>query len=101
MSSYMYRERDREDDWDEPRSGVSVKRYVIPPEDRERDRERDFLFRREDSGPSERELVIRRTTEREEPIMVQRYERGTDYDRSERDYYERKYNLRQSCLASW
>ncbi|KAL3489030.1 hypothetical protein BJX62DRAFT_226901 [Aspergillus germanicus] len=90
MSSYIYREREREDDWDEPRSsGVSVKRYVIPPEDRERERERDFLFRREDSGPSDRELVIRRTTEREEPIMVQRYERETDYDRSDRDYYER------------
>ncbi|KAJ0417072.1 hypothetical protein BJY00DRAFT_325794 [Aspergillus carlsbadensis] len=89
MSSYLYRERDREDGWDEPRSsGVSVKRYVIPPEDRERERERDFLFRREDSGPSDRELVIRRTTEREEPIMVQRYERETDYDRSERDYHE-------------
>ncbi|KAL3466305.1 hypothetical protein BJX64DRAFT_284572 [Aspergillus heterothallicus] len=92
MSSYIYRERDREDDWDEPRSsGVSVKRYVIPPEDRER--ERDYLFRREDSGPSERELVIRRTTEREEPIMIQRYERETDYDRSDRDYYERKYTV--------
>ncbi|KAL2872298.1 DUF3824 domain-containing protein [Aspergillus lucknowensis] len=75
-SSYLYRERDREDDWDEPRSGVSVKRYVIPPEDRD-----------------ERELVIRRTTEREEPIMVQRYERETDYDRSERDYYEREYTV--------
>ncbi|CBF70694.1 uncharacterized protein ANIA_10751 [Aspergillus nidulans FGSC A4] len=84
MSSYVYRERDREDDWDERRSGVSVKRYVIPPEDRERDRDRDLFFR-EDSGPGERELVIRRTTEREEPVMVQRYERDTDYDR---DYYE-------------
>ncbi|KAL4768978.1 hypothetical protein BDW60DRAFT_225415 [Aspergillus nidulans var. acristatus] len=84
MSSYIYRERDREDDWDERRSGVSVKRYVIPPEDRERDRERDLFFR-EDSGPGERELVIRRTTEREEPVMVQRYERDTNYDR---DYYE-------------
>ncbi|KAL4735724.1 hypothetical protein BDV11DRAFT_208230 [Aspergillus similis] len=84
MSSYIYRERDREDDWDERRSGVSVKRYVIPPEDRERDRERDLFFR-EDSGPGERELVIRRTTEREEPVMVQRYERDIEYDR---DYYE-------------
>ncbi|KAL5336174.1 hypothetical protein BJX70DRAFT_400828 [Aspergillus crustosus] len=91
MSSYLYRERDREDDWDEPRSGVSVKRYVIPPEDRDREREREYLFRREESGPSERELVIRRTTEREEPIMVQRYERESEYDRSDRDYYEREY----------
>ncbi|KAL4751655.1 hypothetical protein BDW72DRAFT_173087 [Aspergillus terricola var. indicus] len=89
MSSYIYRERDREDDWDERRSGVSVKRYVIPPEDRERDRERDLFFR-EDSGPGERELVIRRTTEREEPVMVQRYERDTEYDR---DYYEREFTV--------
>lgn len=29
--SYTYRDRDR--DWDEPRSSVSVKRYVIPPEE--------------------------------------------------------------------
>ncbi|KAL4916938.1 hypothetical protein BDW62DRAFT_211607 [Aspergillus aurantiobrunneus] len=86
MSSYLYRERDREDDWNEPRSSVSVKRYVIPPEDRDHDR--DYLFRREDPGPSERELVIRRKTDREEPVMVQRYERDTEYDRSERDYYE-------------
>lgn len=96
MSSYLYRDRDREDDWDEPRSGgVSVKRYVIPPEDRrdrERDRERDYLFR-EDSGPGERDLVIRRRTDREDPVMVQRYERDADYDRSERDYYEREYTV--------
>ncbi|KAL3469070.1 hypothetical protein BJX99DRAFT_265549 [Aspergillus californicus] len=87
--SYLYREREREEDWDEP---VSVKRYVIPPEDRDRDRDRDrdYLFRREDSGPSERELVIRRHTEREEPVMIQRYERDTDYDR---DYYEREYTV--------
>lgn len=93
MSSYLY--RDREDDWDEPRSAVSVKRYVIPPEDRrdrDRDRDRDYLFR-EDSGPSERELVIRRRTDREDPVMVQRYERDADYDRSERDYYEREYTV--------
>ncbi|RDW90839.1 DUF3824 domain-containing protein [Aspergillus mulundensis] len=89
MSSNIYRERDREDDWDERRSGVSIKRYVIPTEERERERD---LFFREESGPGERdrELVIRRTTEREEPIMVQRYERDTDYDR---DYYERELSV--------
>ena len=37
--SYTYRDRDR--DWDEPRSSVSVKRYVIPPEDG-----RDAVIRR-------------------------------------------------------
>lgn len=89
MSSY-YRDRDRDDDWDEPRSAVSVKRYVIPSEDRER--ERDYLFHR-DSYPSERELAIRRRPEREDPIMVQRYERDPDYDRFDRDYYEREFTV--------
>ncbi|RAH50114.1 uncharacterized protein BO95DRAFT_470649 [Aspergillus brunneoviolaceus CBS 621.78] len=89
--SYVYRERDRERDWDEPRSTVSIKRYVIPSEE-ERERERDFFYRHEDQA--DRELVIRRTHEREEPVMIQRYEREVDYDsrpldyRSERDYYE-------------
>ncbi|RAL15072.1 DUF3824 domain-containing protein [Aspergillus homomorphus CBS 101889] len=90
--SYVYRERDRERDWDEPRSTVSIKRYVIPSEE---ERERDFFYRHEE--PADRELVIRRTHEREDPVMVQRYEREIDYDsrpldyRSERDYYEREY----------
>ncbi|PWY93307.1 hypothetical protein BO94DRAFT_460694 [Aspergillus sclerotioniger CBS 115572] len=93
MSTYIYRERDRERDWDEPRSSsVSIKRYVIPSED---DRERDFFYRRDD--PGDRELVIRRSVDREDPVMVQRYERDIDYDsrsydyRSERDLYEREY----------
>ncbi|PYH46078.1 DUF3824 domain-containing protein [Aspergillus saccharolyticus JOP 1030-1] len=87
--SYVYRERDRERDWEESRSAVSIKRYVIPSEE---ERERDFFYRHED--PSDRELVVRRTLEREEPVMVQRYEREVDFDsrpldyRSERDYYE-------------
>ncbi|PYH95733.1 hypothetical protein BO71DRAFT_440034 [Aspergillus ellipticus CBS 707.79] len=89
MSTYIYRERDRERDWDEPRSAVSIKRYVIPSED---DHDRDFYPRRDD--PADRELVIRRTVDREEPVMVQRFERDIDYEsrpydyRSERDYYE-------------
>ncbi|RAK95196.1 DUF3824 domain-containing protein [Aspergillus ibericus CBS 121593] len=93
MSTYIYRERDRERDWDEPRSStVSIKRYVIPSEE---DRERDFYYRRDD--PGDRELVIRRSVDRDEPVMVQRYERDVDYDsrsfdyRSERDIYEREY----------
>ncbi|KAH2208494.1 hypothetical protein KXW59_008505 [Aspergillus fumigatus] len=92
MSSYIYRERERDREWDEPRSSsVSIKRYVIPSEE---DRERDIVYRREDPVTGDRELVIRRSTEREEPVMVQRYEREVDYDtrpydyRSERDYYD-------------
>lgn len=75
---------------------MTIKRYVIPPEDDRR--ERDYLYRREDPIPGDRELVIRRPAERDDPVMVQRYERDVDYDprggydyRSERDYYERKY----------
>ncbi|KAI2909291.1 hypothetical protein CBS147343_8442 [Aspergillus niger] len=90
MSTYIYKERDREREWDEPRSStVSIKRYVIPSED---ERERDFFYRRED--PGDREVVIRRSVDRDEPLTVQRYEREVDYDsrpydyRSERDYYE-------------
>ncbi|KAL3247126.1 hypothetical protein ABHI18_012520 [Aspergillus niger] len=93
MSTYIYKERDREREWDEPRSStVSIKRYVIPSED---ERERDFFYRRED--PGDREVVIRRSVDRDEPLTVQRYEREVDYDsrpydyRSERDYYEREY----------
>ncbi|THC92365.1 hypothetical protein EYZ11_008181 [Aspergillus tanneri] len=93
--SYIYRERERDRDWDESRSSpVTIKRYVIPPED-DRGRERDVLYRREDLVSGDRELVVRRSTDREDPIMVQRYEREVDYDsrggydyRSERDYYE-------------
>ncbi|TPR05943.1 Sugar (and other) transporter family protein [Aspergillus niger] len=93
MSTYIYKERDREREWDEPHSStVSIKRYVIPSED---ERERDFFYRRED--PGDREVVIRRSVDRDEPLTVQRYEREVDYDsrpydyRSERDYYEREY----------
>jgi hypothetical protein len=83
--SYTYRERD----WDEVRP-VAIKRYVIPPED---DR-RDFMSRREDPYVGERELVIRRKTDRDEPMTISRYEREIDYEppaRYERDYYEREY----------
>ncbi|OJJ30758.1 hypothetical protein ASPWEDRAFT_118432 [Aspergillus wentii DTO 134E9] len=87
--SYIYRERDRERDWDEPRSSVSIKRYVIPPED---ERERDYLVRREDPYTGDRELMVRRSTDHhDDPVLVRRYERDVDYEpryRSERDYYE-------------
>ncbi|EKV05038.1 hypothetical protein PDIG_38660 [Penicillium digitatum PHI26] len=85
--SYTYRERER--DWDEIRP-VSIKRYVISPED---DR-RDFMSRHDDSFDSERELVIRRKSDREEPVTVSRYEREVEYEpptRYERDYYDREY----------
>ncbi|PYI08950.1 hypothetical protein BO78DRAFT_416251 [Aspergillus sclerotiicarbonarius CBS 121057] len=102
MSTYIYRERDRERDWDEPRSStVSIKRYVIPSED---DREREFYSRRDD--PADRELVVRRALDREEPVMVQRYERDVDYDsrsydyRSERDFYEREYYAPE-CIRTY
>ncbi|KAE8145472.1 hypothetical protein BDV25DRAFT_164594 [Aspergillus avenaceus] len=78
--SYIYRERERDRDWDEPRSPITIKRYVVSPEE---ERERDVLIRREEP---DRELVIRRS---EDPVMLERYERDVDYDyRSERDYYE-------------
>ncbi|KAJ5788164.1 hypothetical protein N7457_003154 [Penicillium paradoxum] len=82
--SYTYRDRER--DWDDGRS-VSIKRYVIPADD---DR-RDFMSRHEDPYSGERELVIRRKTDREEPVSITRYEREVDYEppvRYERDYYE-------------
>ncbi|OQE42121.1 hypothetical protein PENCOP_c004G06414 [Penicillium coprophilum] len=84
--SYTYRDRER--DWDETRP-VSIKRYVIPAED---DR-RDFMSRHDDSFGGEREVVIRRKTDREEPVTVSRYEREVEYEpsRYERDYYEREY----------
>ncbi|KAJ5824485.1 hypothetical protein N7447_006825 [Penicillium robsamsonii] len=84
--SYTYRDRER--DWDETRP-VSIKRYVIPPED---DR-RDFMSRHDDSFGGEREVVIRRKTDREEPLTVSRYEREVEYEppRYERDYYDCEY----------
>ncbi|PKX98633.1 DUF3824 domain-containing protein [Aspergillus novofumigatus IBT 16806] len=103
MSSYIYRERERDREWDEPRSStVSIKRYVIPSEE---DREREIVYRREDPVTGDRELVIRRSTEREEPVMVQRYEREIDYDtrpydyRSERDYYDGEYQWRGPLIV--
>lgn len=78
--SHTYRERDRE--WDdysrpsEPRS-YTVKRYVIPPED-DREREREVIYRRDDSSIGDRELVIRR--------KVERGDGDYEYRRSERDY---------------
>lgn len=94
MSSYIYRDRERERDWDEPRSSVSIKRYIVPSED---SRDRDYRYRHE---YPDRELVVRRSADRDDrPMMMQRYERDFDYDprgydrgyRSERDYYEREY----------
>ncbi|KAJ6134389.1 hypothetical protein N7523_000711 [Penicillium sp. IBT 18751x] len=84
--SYIYRERERED-YDRP---VTIKRYVVPSDDREERRE--FSMSRDDFG-ADRELVIRRKTEREEPLTISRYEREIDYEprRFERDYYEREY----------
>ncbi|GAB1218366.1 hypothetical protein ATERTT37_007620 [Aspergillus terreus] len=82
----------RERDWDEPRSPVTIKRYVVSSdEDRDRDRDRDFFYRREDPYTGERELVIRRSTDRDDSAMLSRYDREIDY-RSERDYYEREYS---------
>ncbi|KUM58969.1 hypothetical protein ACN42_g8170 [Penicillium freii] len=89
--SYTYRDRER--DWDETRP-VSIKRYVISPEDDRRDDRRDFMSRHDDSFGGERELVIRRKTDREEPLTVSRYEREVEYEpptRYERDYYDREY----------
>ncbi|KAJ5860549.1 uncharacterized protein N7529_007859 [Penicillium soppii] len=88
--SYSYRDYERESDvWDERRP-VSIKRYVIPPED---DR-RDFMSRHEDSYGGERELVIRRKTERHEPLTISRYEREVDYEPYESEYL-RPHNNRQ------
>lgn len=93
MSSYIYRDRERDRDWDEPRSSVSIKRYIVPSED---SRDRDY-YRHE---YPDRELTLRRNTDRDDrPMMMQRYEREVDYDsrrydrdyRPERDYYEREY----------
>lgn len=73
--SYTYRDRDR--DWDEPRSSGSIKRYVIPPED-------------------ERDVVVRRPADWDDshPGTVSRYERDLDYDSRhyDRDPYEREYS---------
>ena len=72
--SYTYRDRDR--DWDEPRSSASVKRYVIPPED-------------------ERNLVVRRPADWDNHSgSVSRYERDLDYDsrHHDRGSYEREYS---------
>ncbi|KAJ5964706.1 uncharacterized protein N7479_004582 [Penicillium vulpinum] len=84
--SYTYRDRER--DWDETRP-VSIKRYVIPAEDERR----DFMSRHDDSFGGERELVIRRKTDRDEPVTVSRYEREVEYEptRYEREYYDREY----------
>lgn len=87
--SYVYRERERERDYDD--RNVTIKRYVIPSDERE-DR-REFMMSRDDSY-GDHELVIRRKTEREEPVSIQRYERDIEYEppvrRYEREYYERE-----------
>lgn len=89
--SYSYRERDRFEE-DRP---VTIKRYVISSDDREERRE--FMSREDSIG--DRELVIRRKTEREEPLSISRYERDVEYDppvrRFEREY-EREYYERES-----
>ncbi|KAJ5668905.1 hypothetical protein N7462_009975 [Penicillium macrosclerotiorum] len=93
--SYIYRERERYED-DRP---VSIKRYVIPSDERE-DR-REFSMSRDDYG--DRELVIRRKTEREEPLTISRYEREVDYDPPARRFdreYERDYYDHRSSFAS-
>ncbi|KAF7719479.1 Uncharacterized protein PECH_005235 [Penicillium ucsense] len=91
--SYSYRERDRYED-DRP---ITIKRYVIPSE--ERDERREFKFDRDD-GFGERELVIRRKVEREQPLTVARYERDVEYDppvrRVEREYERDYYYERES-----
>lgn len=88
--SYSYRERDRYDE-DRP---VTIKRYVIGADEREERRE--FKMSHDDIG--DRELVIRRKTDRDEPLSISRYEREVEYDpparrferEYERDYYERE-----------
>lgn len=89
--SYSYRERDRYED-DRP---ITIKRYVIPSE--ERDDRREFKFNRDEGY--DRELVIRRKFEREQPLTIARYERDVEYDppvrRVEREY-EREYYERES-----
>lgn len=86
--SYVYRERERDRDFDD--RNVTIKRYVIPSEDR--DDRREFAMSRDDYG--DREMVVRRHTERDEPFTMSRYERDVEYDapvrRYEREYYERK-----------
>lgn len=74
---------------------VTIKRYVIPSEDR--DDRREFSMSRDDPY-GERELVIRRKTDVDDPLSIRRYERDVEYDPparryeySERDYYEREY----------
>ncbi|KAJ5621305.1 hypothetical protein N7528_006088 [Penicillium herquei] len=94
--SYVYRERDRDRDFDD-REHITIKRYVVPSE--ERDDRREFTMNRDDYA--DRELVIRRHTDREEPVSIHRYERDVEYDpparRYEREYYEPRYvSSRQS-----
>lgn len=96
--SYVYRERGRARDWDDPRSSVSVKRYVVA--DEEDTSERDVIFRRDNPVTGNRELVIRRTVEREQdPVVTRRVVRDDHdsrrHDRDllvEKDYYEREYS---------
>ncbi|CAG8900883.1 unnamed protein product [Penicillium salamii] len=52
------------------------------------------MSRHEDPYAGEREMVIRRKTDRDEPVSIQRYEREVDYEtpaRYERYYEEREY----------
>lgn len=80
MSYYRDSVRDDYDDYERP---VTIKRYVVGSDDRDdrRDDHRD-------------DLVIRRRTDREEPLEVQRYKREVDYfppsRRYEDDYYDCK-----------
>jgi hypothetical protein len=82
--SYTYRERE----WDEysrpseSRDSYTIKRYVIPTEEDER----EVIWRRDDSTSDERDLVTRRKKDWDEAD----YETRRDY-RAEIDY-ERKYS---------
>ncbi|KAJ5151063.1 uncharacterized protein N7482_010315 [Penicillium canariense] len=84
---YSYRERERYDD-DRP---VTIKRYVIGSDEREE--RKDFMSRDDSFG--DRELVIRRKTDREEPLSISRYEREVDYDPPARRF-EREYEPRNA-----
>ncbi|KAJ5888748.1 hypothetical protein N7495_008789 [Penicillium taxi] len=76
MSSYSY----RGEHWDD--RPVTIKRYVIPSEEREERREFE----------SNREMVIHRR-ESDEPITIRRYERDIEYDIPRRYDYDREYSF--------
>ncbi|KAJ5920976.1 hypothetical protein N7466_009302 [Penicillium verhagenii] len=99
MSTYAYRERERDRDYDS--RNVTIKRYVIPSEDREERRE--FMMTRDDDYGNH-ELITRRKTERDEPFTISRYERDVEYDmpvrRYERETIERESTDSQASSSS-